>query len=76
MSFIKTGVIVSLIKRIIVTAFKAVYTILSIFNLHLTILVGLIGLVLYLTGVMDKYPAVELGLYFLFFASVVLALIL
>lgn len=76
MSFVKTGVIVSLVKRVIVSVFKAVYTILSLFNLHLTILVGLVGLVLYLTGVFDKYPAVELGFYFLFFASVILAVIL
>lgn len=76
MSFIKTGVIVSLVKRVIVTVFKAVYNILSLFNLHLTILVGLVGLVLYLTGVFDKYPAVELGFYFMFFASIILAVII
>lgn len=74
MSFLKTGLIFSLIKRVIVTIFKAVYAILSFFNLHLTLLVGLVGLVLFLTGVFDKYPSVQTGFHIAIIASVLVAI--
>ena len=65
----------SLIKRVIVTIFKAVYAILSFFNLHLTLLVGLVGLVLFLTGVFDKYPSVQTGFYIAIIASILVAIV-
>ena len=75
MSFLKTGLLFSLIKRVIVTIFKAVYAILSFFNLHLTLLVGLVGLVLFLTGIFDKYPSVQTGFYIAIIASILIAII-
>ncbi len=75
MSFLKTGLLFSLIKRVIVTIFKAVYAILSFFNLHLTLLVGLVGLVLFLTGVFDKYPSVQTGFYIAIIASILVAIV-
>lgn len=76
MSFLKTGLVFGLIKKVIVAVFKAVYTVLSFFNLHLTVLVGLVGLVLFLTGTFDKYPTVQTGFYIAIIASVIVAIII
>lgn len=76
MAFIKTGLVFGLIKKVIVAVFKAVYTVLSFFNLHLTVLVGLVGLVLFLTGTFDKYPTVQTGFYIAIIASVIVAIII
>lgn len=76
MAFLKTGLVFGLIKKVIVAVFKAVYTVLSFFNLHLTVLVGLVGLVLFLTGTFDKYPTVQTGFYIAIIASVIVAIII
>lgn len=75
MSFLKTGLIFGLIKKIIVSIFKAVYAILSIFNLHLTLFIGLIGLVLFLTGVFDEYPSVKTGFDIAIIVSIIIAIV-
>ena len=56
-------------------AFTVVYKILSVFNLQLTLLVLLIGAVLYLTGTLDKNPTVLLIFQVVLICSVVYAII-
>lgn len=54
MILIRNRLVVGIIKKIITTVFKAIYKVFDLFNLHLTLLVGAIGAVLFLTGVFSK----------------------
>ena len=64
-----------MIKRIIFTLFKAIYSVISIFNLQLALLVLVVGLVVYLTGAMNN-PTVKLIFDGAFILSVVFAILL
>ncbi|MBE7061786.1 MAG: hypothetical protein E7382_04540 [Clostridiales bacterium] len=64
-----------MIKRIISTLFKAIYSVISIFNLQLALLVLVVGLVVYLTGAMNN-PTVKLIFDGAFILSVVFAILL
>jgi len=57
---IRVNLIFGTIKFVIKTVFKAVYKILSLFNLQLLLFVLLVGLVLFLTGVMTSSQAVRI----------------
>ncbi|MBQ9734745.1 MAG: hypothetical protein IJV95_02680 [Clostridia bacterium] len=71
----KNRLIFGVVRKIISMAFTVVYKILSVFNLQLTLLVLLIGAVLYLTGTLDKNPTVLLIFQVVLICSVVYAII-
>ena len=52
----KSPLIFGAIKKIFVSIFKIIYKVLALFNLQLTLFVGLISLVLYLTGTLNDNP--------------------
>ena len=54
MILFKSRLIFGIIKKIIFSLFSAVYKILSLFNLQVTLLIALVGLILYLTGVFEN----------------------
>ena len=54
MILIRNRLVVGIIKKILTAVFKAFYKVFDLFNLHLTLLVGAIGAVLFLTGVFSK----------------------
>lgn len=72
---IRNRLIFGMIKRIISTLFKAIYSVISIFNLQLALLVLVVGLVVYLTGAMNN-PTVKLIFDGAFILSVVFAILL
>ena len=72
---IRNRLIFGMIKRIIFTLFKAIYSVISIFNLQLALLVLVVGLVVYLTGAMNN-PTVKLIFDGAFILSVVFAILL
>lgn len=75
MLLIRNRLIFGMIKRIISTLFKAIYSVISIFNLQLALLVLVVGLVVYLTGAMNN-PTVKLIFDGAFILSVVFAILL
>ena len=72
---IRNRLIFGMIKRIISTLFRAIYSVISIFNLQLALLVLVVGLVVYLTGAMNN-PTVKLIFDGAFILSVVFAILL
>jgi len=65
------GIIKSVIKAVV----GVVYKIISIFNLQITFLVGLIGVVLYFTGVFDANPTYAIIFQIMLALSAVYAII-
>ena len=51
------------VKNIIKTVFSVVYKILALFNLHYTILLVLVGIILYFTGAFERNDGVVLLIY-------------
>lgn len=56
MIFYKSPLIFGAIKKIFVSIFKIIYKVLALFNLQLTLFVGLISFVLYITGTLRDNP--------------------
>lgn len=75
MIFIKNRLIFGAISKVIKAIFKGIYKVLSIFNLQLTMLVGVLGGILYLTGVLTSTPIALTCFYILLILSVVYAII-
>ncbi len=76
MILVKNRLILGAIKRIIVGVLKAVYAVFALFNLQLTVLCLLIGVVLYFTGVFENRNVLLIIYYFVLIASIVLAIVL
>ena len=71
----RNRLIIGIIRRFINVVFTVVYKILSLFNLQFTLLVLLIGLVLFLTGSFHKNPTVLLVFEVILICSIVYAII-
>ena len=71
----KNRLIFGIIKKFISMVFTVVYKILSVFHLQLTLLVLLIGAVLFLTGALNKNPTVLLVFQIILICSIVHAII-
>ena len=52
----RNRLIFGIVKKILSAIFKVIYKIISAFNLQLPVLIGLVGLVLFFTGVLDSTP--------------------
>lgn len=52
----KSPLVFGAIKKIFVSIFKMIYKVLALFNLQLTLFVGLISFVLYITGTLKDNP--------------------
>ncbi len=73
---LRVNLIFGTIKFIIKTIFKVVYKVLSLFNLQLLLFVALVGLVLFLTGVMTSSSAVRIIFFVSLCFSIVYALVM
>ena len=71
----KSPLIFGIIRRTIKIVFTVVYKILAFFNLQFTLLLSLIGLVLYLTGVFNSNQAVLVIFYLLLVLSIIYAIV-
>ena len=70
----RSPLIFGVIKRIVKVFFTVIYKIFSFFNLQFTLLISLIGLVLYLTGVFNSNKVVLIIFYLLLVLSIVYAI--
>ena len=70
----RSPLIFGFIKKIIKVFFTVIYKIFTFFNLQLTLLVGLIGLVFYLTGVFNSNQVVLIIFYLLLVLSIIYAI--
>ena len=68
--------ILGTIKKVIKTVFKAVYSVISFFNLQYALLVLLIGLVLFITGVFEENNSLYIIFWVVLGLSLLLALVL
>ena len=71
----RNRLIIGLIKQILTAVLTVVYKILSLFNLQFTLLIALVGLVLFLTGVFASSPALTLVYKLILIFSVVYAVV-
>ena len=71
----RNRLVFGIIKRIFVALFTIVYKILALFNLQLPLLVALIGVVLYFTGVFEQNPAILIVFYILVIISIAYAIL-
>lgn len=71
----RNRLIFGIIKKILRVVLGTVYHILALFNLQLTALILLIGIVLYLTGALDSNSAFKIVYELILIASVVLAIV-
>ncbi len=71
----KNRLIFGIIKNIFVTLFTIVYKIFALFNLQLTLLVALIGVILYFTGVFEQNTAILIVFYILLIISIFYAIL-
>ena len=62
-------------KKIIVGFFSVIYKVLSLFNLQFTLLVALVGVVLYFTGTLSNGGAVAIIFYVALIASIIYAIV-
>ena len=63
------------IKNFIVTIFTMLYKALALLNLQLTLLLALVGVILYFTGVFEKNPAVLMVFYIFVIISIAYAIL-
>ena len=70
----RSPLIFGFIKRIIKVFFTVIYKIFTFLNLQLTLLVGLIGLVLYLTGAFNTNQVVLIIFYLFLVLSIIYAI--
>lgn len=75
MMYVKNRLVFGFISKIVKTVFKAIYKFFGFFNLHLTMLVAVVGAILYLTGVLNSSNVALLIFYVLLILSVVYAII-
>lgn len=75
MVLFRNRLIFGFIKNVISTIFTVVLKIFQIFNLQFTLLIGLIGAILYITGTFDKSPVVLLVFELLIIFSVFYAIV-
>ena len=76
MLLVKSRSIFGGLKKAVKVIFEAVYKVLSFFNLQFTLLVGFLGLILYVTGLFHKYPQIRVWFLVAIIASVFLGLFL
>lgn len=69
----KSHLLFGVIKKLISTAFKTVYKILGVFNLQVSLLVLVLGIILWITGVFASVPAVLTAFWITLALSFVLA---
>ncbi len=67
--------IIGAIKKIIKTIFRALYAVISLLNLQFTLFVAVVGLILYLTGVLTGNDVVKVCFIVLIAISLVYALV-
>lgn len=67
--------IIGLISKIITTLFKAIYTVISLFNLQLTLLIAVVGVILFITGVLTANPLISAIVGILFILSIIYAVL-
>ena len=67
---------ISKIRKVITAILKKLYDVLCIFNLQFTLLVALVGVVLYFTGALSEHGGVLIAFCLSFIASVVLSIVL
>ena len=70
----RSPLIFGFIRKIIKVFFTVLYKIFAFFNLQLTLLLSLIGLVLYITGIFEKNSIVLIIFYVLLVLSIVYAI--
>ena len=75
MLFHKNRLILGPIKKVITAILKGIYALLKFFNLQITLLIGLVGLILFFSGVFQKNVYVELGFYILLILSIIYAVV-
>lgn len=73
MILIRNRLIIGMIRRIVKLIFSVIYKILELFNLHFTLFVSLIGVVLFLTGVLSTNGTVAVIFYLALSFSIVYA---
>lgn len=73
MNIFKSRLIFGAIKRIVCTVLKTIYRVLSVFNLQVTILILILGLILLITGVFASVPTLKTVFWILLALSIVLA---
>ena len=71
----RNRLIIGIIEKVLMAAVTVVYKILSVFNLHVTLLVALVGLVLFLTGALSASPTLSLVYKLILIFSVVYAIV-
>lgn len=71
----KNRLIFGVIKNLFKTLFTIIYKILALFNLQLTLLVALVGLIMYFTGVFEQNPALLITFYLLVVISIFYAIL-
>ena len=75
MILFKNRLIFGLVKKIIVGFFSVIYKVLSLFNLQFTLLVALVGVVLYFTGTLSNGGVVPIIFYIALIASIIYAIV-
>ncbi len=75
MIYIKNNLIIGIVSKAIGVVFKAIYKVLSLFNLQPFLFTGILGLILLLTGVFNDYPIIKYVFFVLLFLSVAYAFI-
>ena len=73
---LKNRIVWGFIRQFFKALFSGIYAVVSFLNLQLTVLLAVVGLILFLTGVFDKSGAVLVIFYACLIFSVVLAIIL
>ncbi len=72
---VKNRLIFGLIKKIIVTVFKAIFAVLNFLHLHLALIILVTGIILYLTGVLTNNYAVKVVFFLTLSGSVFYAIV-
>ena len=75
MVFLRNRLVFGFIKNVIGTIFTVVLKIFQIFNLQFTLLLGLIGAILYITGTFEKSPVVLIIFQLLLILSILYAIV-
>lgn len=73
MILVSIRLIFGAIKRVVIAIFSIIYKMLKVFNLQLTALVLLVGLVLFITGVFERSAAAVVAFGFALVISVIVA---
>ena len=72
---VKSFLVFGIIKKIITGLFKFIYLFIKLLNLQLALLVGIVGLILYITGVLTPQSALSTIFYILLIFSLFYAII-